>query len=145
MTHEDEGQYAKKHGPAAAARAGVMEAVNARSEAGQLSCESAFLIADELGATPTEVGLAIDRSEIKLVRCQLGLFGYVEGKRLIVRAAKSVSPELEDALRKGLVNGKLPCANAWAIARQFELPRMSITAACEKIGLRIRPCQLGAF
>ncbi len=110
-----------------------------------MPCESAFRIVEELGVAPAEVGRAVDLLEIKISNCQLGLFGHVEGKRLIVKSAESVSAELEDALRKGLVNGKLPCSTAWEIVRRFWMPKMGITAACEKLGIRIKPCQLGSF
>lgn len=145
MTHKDAGHYSDKRGPAEPFKPGIKEAIGARAVGGQISCEAAFRIVEEFDATPAEVGRAIDQWEIKIIRCQLGLFGYVEGKRSIVQPAESVSEELEAGLRKGLVDGKLPCATAWEIARHFSMPRMSITAACDKLDIRIKPCQLGTF
>ncbi|MBW2149480.1 MAG: hypothetical protein JRG73_09845 [Deltaproteobacteria bacterium] len=145
MTHKDAEHYAGKHGTTEPPEPRIAETIQARASAGRLPCESAFRIVEELGSTPAEVGRAADLLEVKISKCQLGLFGHVEGKRLTVKPAQSVSVELADALQERLVNDKLPCAAAWEIAQRFGMPKMGVTAACEKLGLRIKPCQLGSF
>ena len=112
---------------------------------GKLSCAEAFRIAQEMSVEPSEVGRALDLLEIRIIKCQLGLFGHEKGKRLIVKPAETVPPDLEEALRAGLVNGRLPCATAWEIAKRFNLPKMDMTSACERLNLHISQCQLGAF
>jgi hypothetical protein len=118
--------------------------VRERAKEGTLGCAEAFRIAEELGVAPLVVGEVADGVDIRLVRCQLGLFGYGERKR-IVKPAESVSPELERIIREGLVEGRLPCTTAWAIAARLSLPKMDVSNAAEKLGIRIKPCQLGAF
>jgi hypothetical protein len=122
----------------------IAAAVRGRAEEGTLSCVEAFHIAEELGVAPLAVGQAADAVDVRLVRCQLGLFGYGEQKR-IVRPAESVSPELERTIREGLVEGRLPCATAWAIAARLGISKMDVSNTAEKLSVRIKPCQLGAF
>ncbi len=122
----------------------IVAVVRERAKEGTLGCAEALRIAEELGVTPLAVGEAADDAHVRLVRCQLGLFGYGEQKR-VVRPAESVSPELEQAIRAGLVGGRLPCATAWAIAARLGLPKMEVSNVAETLGIRIKPCQLGAF
>ncbi len=145
MTHKDEGRYAEKHGNRAQLDQVITEAIRRRSREGKLSCVAAFRIAEEMNIKPSEVGQVIDLLEMKIIKCQLGLFGHEKGKRLIVKPSETVPPDLEEALRAGLVNGRLPCATAWDIAKRFDLVKMDVTSACERLNLRIGQCQLGAF
>jgi hypothetical protein len=39
----------------------------------------------------------------------------------------------------------MPCAAAWDIAALREIPRLEVSSACEKLGIKIKPCQLDAF
>jgi hypothetical protein len=110
----------------------------------ELSCVAAFEIAEKLNTRPIDIGEAADRLKIRLVKCQLGLFGYKPDKR-IVKAAETVTPELKDAINKSLEGGKLPCAKAWEIASQLKVQRFAVSCACEALKIRIRECQLGAF
>lgn len=145
MTHRDEGHYAEKHRARAQLDQAITEAIRRRSVGGNLSCVAAFRIAEEMSIKPSKVGKALDFLEMKIIKCQLGLFGHEKGKRLIVKPTKTVPSALEEALRTGLVNGRLPCATAWDIAKRFDLAKMSVTSACERLNLRIAQCQLGAF
>ncbi len=144
MTHLDKGKFAKKHPPERKPRPEVAEAVRKRAEGGEIACAAAFAVAEECGATPAEVGLAIDLQEISIVKCQLGLFGYPP-KRSIVEPAASVDPDLEAAIRAALVDGRLPCAEAWRIAADRGIGKMKVSEACEALGIKISSCQLGAF
>ena len=121
----------------------VLAAVRERAEEGKLSCAAAFRLAEELGVSPLTVGRAADEAGVRLVRCQLGLFGY--GERKPAQPVEAVSPELEQAIRQGLILGRLPCAVAWAIAARFRMPKMHVAGAADKLGIRIGQCQLGAF
>jgi hypothetical protein len=122
----------------------VAEAIRDRSSEGTLRCADAFRIAEELAVMPLDVGEAADIMEVRLVRCQLGLFGYGDPKR-IVRPAEQVAPDLAQAIRGGLIDGRLPCAEAWATAARFGLSKLDVANAAEKLEVRIGQCQLGAF
>jgi len=122
----------------------VRAAVREKVTEGTLRCAAAFRIAEELGVSPMVVGKMANELNVHLSRCQLGLFGYGEPKS-VVMPAEGVSPELEQAIREGLVLGRLPCAVAWAIASRFRMPKLHVANAAEKLGVRIWECQLGAF
>jgi len=128
----------------------IAAAIREQTREGMLRCAAAFHIAEELNVMPSAVGETADVMEVRLSRCQLGLFGYGrpgrsgEPKR-VVKPAEEVSPKLEQAIREGLVEGRLPCAVAWEIASQFEMPKLHVANAAEKLDIRIGPCQIGAF
>ncbi|MCD6485910.1 MAG: hypothetical protein J7K35_01080 [Syntrophobacterales bacterium] len=144
MTHEDAGHYAAKHAAGTQPAPGVEKAVKNKIKDGHITCAAAHKIASDLGVTPTEVGVAVDLMEARLSRCQLGLFGYAPDRR-IVNPANEVSHELEEAIRKSLVDGKITCLSCWEIAKEFGIARMDVASACETLPVRIFSCQLGAF
>ena len=43
------------------------------------------------------------------------------------------------------VKERLSCLSAWEIAEETGSTRMAISSACEKLKIKIKPCQLGAF
>jgi hypothetical protein len=122
----------------------IAAAIRERAQDGKLRCAQAFRIAEELGVAPLAVGQAADDLNVRLTRCQLGLFGYDEQKR-VAEPADEVSPELEQAIREGLILGRLPCAVAWAIAARFGMPKLHVANAAERLEIRLGQCQLGAF
>ncbi|HDQ73344.1 MAG TPA: hypothetical protein ENN19_14815 [Chloroflexi bacterium] len=130
-------------------QAKVEAAVRAQAQDGQLRCAAAFRIARNLGATPLAVGQAADAVGVKLIRCQLGLFGYGEqNKHNILEpmdSVEGVTPELARAIREGLVLDKLPCAVAWSLATRFRISKIDVANAADTLGVHIRQCQLGAF
>ncbi|MDY7079171.1 MAG: hypothetical protein SXV54_19835 [Chloroflexota bacterium] len=126
------------------ADAKIAAAIRGQAQEGKLRCAAAFRIAEELDMTPLAVGQTADALEVRLARCQLGLFGYGE-QRSVVEPADDVEPELEQAIREGLILERLPCAVAWAIASRFRMPKLHVANATEKLGIHIGQCQLGAF
>ncbi|MHB8769945.1 MAG: hypothetical protein ACYC7J_03025 [Syntrophales bacterium] len=144
MTHSDAGRYAAKHQNGKLDE-GIVAAVRANLAAGELACVAAERIAAELGVTMAEVGRTADLLEIRIGRCQLGLFGYDAPGGRTVQPAAAVEAGLEAAIRAGLADGRLSCATAWKIAGDRKLPRMEVCSACEKLKIKVKPCQLGAF
>jgi len=146
MTKKTADTFAAKHGQDS--KRGVDAAIRAKLEKetpeGTLSCAAAFALATDLNKSPAEIGKAADLLDIRLVKCQLGLFGYAPEKK-IVKPAATVDPLLQEAIRGELQGGRLACRNAWDLAERFRLPRMAVSAACEALGLKVKPCQLGAF
>jgi hypothetical protein len=116
---------------------------------GQLPCANAFAIARQLGAEPIQVGQEADALDVRLSKCQLGLFGYgpkAEGKYRRVKPMQNVPPELAQAIRAAVApNGKLTCLAAWRIAAELDLPKQKVSDAAEGLGVRRASCQLGAF
>ena len=144
MTHGDRGNYKAKHSSGSKLDQKIARALEKKTADGKITCADASNIADELGATMKEVGLAIDLMEIEISKCQLGLFGY-SPQKMVVKPAEAVQAGLEKAIRGALVNDRLPCAAAWGIARTFSIPKMAVSSACEALKIKVKPCQLGAF
>ena len=144
MTHEDKGHFSKKHSAERPLDPDVTRLVRERAGEEGLPCAVAFDVAEQQGVSPDEVGFTADRLEIPLTRCQLGLHGY-RPNRKIVEPAKDVTPELEAVIRERAVNGRLPCEEAWRIAREQGLRKLAVSSACEALGIKISNCQLGAF
>ena len=146
MTHEDEGHYAAKHqGVELDER--IAAAIRAKHEGAEFPCAVAEKIGEDLGVPLSEVGVALDLMEIKIGRCEIGLFGFetASGKHAGFVPAEVVSDEMREEIQHALVDGKLPCAAAWAIAREHELSRIEVGSLCEKLKIKISKCQIGAF
>ncbi len=144
MSREDAGHFARKHGQDAVADPVIQEALLNRVTEGSLPCAVAFDVAKQLDVPAESVGRTADLMELRLVKCQLGLFGYSPQKS-IVKPAASVAPALKKAILEPLVNDRLACKSAWKIAQELGIHKMKVSAACDAMGVKIRPCQLGAF
>jgi hypothetical protein len=148
MTHEDAGHYPEKHASHERPDKEIAAALKSAADDGGLACRSCERIAGALGRTMAEIGKAADLLEIQLCECQLGLYGHPDGNAphgKVVAPAAAVLEDLAAAIRGALQDDRLPCAQAWAIARERGIDRMNVSAACEAIGIKIKPCQLGAF
>ncbi|MGC9975585.1 MAG: hypothetical protein ABSC57_02535 [Syntrophales bacterium] len=144
MTHGDKGNYKAKHSSTSRLDEKIARTLEKKTADGKITCTDASYIADELGATMKEVGVAIDLMEVRISKCQLGLFGY-SPQKTVVKPAEVVQVGLEKAVRGALVSGRLPCAAAWNIAKTFGIPKKAVSAACETLKIKVKPCQLGAF
>jgi hypothetical protein len=147
MTHKDAGKYSAKHPSGKALNEKVAKMVREKSPGGELACAMAEKISKELGVEIPEVGFTADLLEIKIKKCQLGLFGY--GKKpnhgKDIQEANSVSEEMKGAIEETAENGKVTCATLWTIADRLGTKRKEVSAACEILKIKIRKCQLGAF
>jgi hypothetical protein len=147
MTHKDSGKYVSKHPSGAKLNKRIAEIIREKSTKNGLACGMAEMISKELGVEMAEVGTTADLLEIKIIKCQLGLFGYGDkpehGK--YVKAADSVSGEMEKALDDAADNGRVTCAALWSIADKLGVRRRETSAACDTLKLKIHECQLGAF
>ncbi len=147
MTHEDAGKYVLKHPPGTRPNEEITSAIREKSPGGEFACAVAEKIAKDLKVGIPEVGITADLLEMKIKKCQLGLFGW--GKKpdhgKDIHAADSVPVEMRNAIEKVAENCAVTCAAAWAIADRLGTERKAVSAACETLGLKIRKCQLGAF
>lgn len=144
MKRENGKTFADKHGSDAQINAHIKDALDQQTRNNEVPCAVAFEIAEALQVSPADVGKTADLLEFELVKCQLGLFGYKPDKKIVTPKAAENS-DLEQAIRDALIEGKLPCHKAWEIAGSHGLSKMAISAICEHLGLKIKPCQLGAF
>jgi hypothetical protein len=147
MTHVDAGKYALKHPPGTRPNEEIAKMTREKSSGGELACAVAEKIAKDLKVGIPEVGITADLLEMKIKKCQLGLFGWGKktGHGKDIHAADSVSVEMKNAIEKVAENGAVTCAAAWAIADRLGTERKAVSAACDALKLKIRACQLGAF
>jgi hypothetical protein len=144
MTKKDGNHYAGKHGRDIKINPVVAETVKNKASEGKLPCAVAFKISEEMGVPPAEVGVTLDLLEIKISKCQIGIFGYSRDNKVVKPLAEA--PEyLEKAVRESLKDGKLACRDAWNIAQALGVGKMDVASACDGLGIKISPCQLGAF
>ena len=111
MTKKNKGHFAQKH-PGVTLDERIAQEIRAQVLEGGLFCAIAFKIARDLSITPGDVGRSADLLELPILKCQLGLFGYPPQRR-VVKPAESVAPDLEKAIQKELVNGRISCAAAF--------------------------------
>jgi hypothetical protein len=126
----------------------LLQAMQDRLEDGKLPCSRAFAIARKLGLEPLAVGFAATDADIRISRCQLGLFGYgpkAEGKHKIVHAMDDVPERLAAHLRAEADEQGITCTAIWQVAEELELKRLEASSAVEAMGLRVSRCQLGCF
>jgi hypothetical protein len=144
MTHEDKGKYFTKHPKDTKIDEDLKKEILEQVKNNSISCKKAEEIAGGMGFMLQETGKAIDVLNINITKCQLGLFGYGEAKK-IVEPAKEIAPELKESITSSLENERLSCSAAWEIAGKFNISRMKVASACEALNIKIKPCQLGAF
>jgi len=134
----------KKHMPGVEINEGVKDEIEKRVEDKKLPCAVAFAVAEKLMVTPQEVGVALDLLKYKITKCQLGLFGYQPDKKR-VKGLVDIPEDLKKAINEALVDNRLACKSAWQIAEGCHIGKMTVSSACETLGIKIKPCQLGAF
>lgn len=133
-----------KREPLLTANPALDESIRKQAQKGELSCAGAMRIAAQFEEPIWELGQRLDAMKIRLINCQLGLYGYKPEKK-IVQPAEEVSADLEEEIRQALEEKYLPCIAAWAIAKRRGIPKMAVSSACETLKIKIKPCQLGAF
>ena len=106
--------------------------------------EATKLRLEELNAPIDIIGKTVDLLNIKLAKCQLGLFGYKPKKKLL-KPSNLTDPELKDAISEALVEKRLSCERAWGISSRFKVSKITVSSTCEFLGIKINDCQLGAF
>jgi hypothetical protein len=144
MTREDAAHYSIKHPRGTPVDPSLAEALKQMAPNGLLPCRIAHEIASQFAVPPAEVGKTADLLEHRIIECQMGLFGYSPQKRIVTPAAR-VDPALREALEQRTVEGVISCFSCWEVAAALGIARMAVASAVESLGLKIKPCQLGAF
>ena len=144
MDRQNGKRFVEKHGPDAKPDRLIKNEILKRTNKNEVPCAVAFEIAEELQVSADAVGMTVDLINYRLVKCQLGLFGY-HPKRKMVKPQHTVTEDLKNTISDALVQGRLPCKSAWDIASGFKMHKMKVSGACEAMGVKITHCQLGAF
>ena len=53
--------------------------------------------------------------------------------------------ELETKIKSSVVNGRLPCAIAFKIAKELKVSPRDVGEAANRLSVKISSCQLGCF
>lgn len=144
ISENSDKKLADKHRPDAKPDSSIKYEILKHSLNSELSCTSAFLIAKEFNVSPNKVGMIANLINCRLVKCQMGLFGYRPDKK-IVKPLKTANQNLKNTITDNLVEGKLECKIAWNIASSFKVNKMTVSGICEDMNIKINECQLGAF
>jgi len=146
MTHQDEGRFAAKR-DGAPPDPKIAGPLNDRLTQGRLGCPAASKLATDLGVPMAAVGETADKLEVKIVRCQLGLFGYetADSRDPAYGPAADVPDDLAAELRDRARGRHVDCLVLWEIADGRGRSRMAVACAAEALGMKIAACQLGAF
>jgi hypothetical protein len=144
MTHEDAGHYAAKHPKNTLVDEKIAAAVKDECVDGKITCSAVHKTANKLSISPAEVGVAIDLLEMRIVKCQMGLFGY-STNQTILKPAEQIDPKMQEAIEESLTDGRLTCDSAWAISTRLDKKKLDVAAACEKLKIKICSCQIGSF
>ena len=126
----------------------MREAISGTLVDGNLLCASAFLIAAQAVTSPLVVGQTADAMDVRVSRCQLGLFGYGDkrlGQHRIVQTLATMPPALEAALGASARDGRVTCEDLWRIAADLGLPKLTVSGGAETLKLKVVQCQLGCF
>ena len=127
----------------------LAKAIRGRLREGKLPCAAAISLARAKGIDPLDLGRTADSLRVRLSRCQLGLFGWPgrAGSPESVNSPEEPAPEgLDAAILDGRdASGMLSCLGAWRIADDFGISRLRAGRAADRLGVRIRDCQLGVF
>ncbi|HAO22658.1 MAG TPA: hypothetical protein DCQ37_20680 [Desulfobacteraceae bacterium] len=136
-------KFSDKHGKDTVLNECIRDEILKAAQDNRLSCVIAFQIAEKLGVLPSELGKTLDLMDFRLNQCQMGLFGYSPDKKIV--KAEEPAPEIREAILSASEDGRISCNTAWDIAARFNIPKITVSNACEGMKIRIKPCQLGAF
>lgn len=110
----------------------------------RLTCETAHYIANKHSISSEMVGQAMDSLKLRIDKCQLGLFGYGPSKKNFNPDVK-IPEEMKKVLLESESDGRISCQDCWCLANKLSISRLEMGSVCEKLEIRIKPCQLGAF
>lgn len=144
MTHKDKGHFSDKHEGETINKAYADKLAGLSSD-GIITCAAAHKVAESLNVPPEQIGIQIDLLELRITRCQLGLFGYTTNSGKKLDAGVQINDDLETELKNSVTNGHISCKMCWDIAAAAKAKRLDIGSVCEKNQIRIKPCQLGTF
>jgi hypothetical protein len=144
MAEHGDKKFPDKHGREVKLDKTLGDEILSRAKEGNLACAVAFDIAKSLDTSAAAVGLTADLLNLNLAKCQLGLFGYGPGKKMM-KPPENIDTDLKNAITAEMEDGYLPCIKAWDISHRFKLSKLTVSGACEVLKVKIKPCQLGAF
>lgn len=109
-----------------------------------VTCQKLHEIARNLKVQPKEVGIQAELMKLRIRECQLGLFGHEpNGKNFNIDV--EISEELNSEIQQITTDGRTTCIKCWDIASKLKIKFLDVGSACEKLGIKVKYCQLDAF
>ncbi|OQY02240.1 MAG: hypothetical protein B6I26_01445 [Desulfobacteraceae bacterium 4572_130] len=118
--------------------------IKQKSKDEKITCKSLHIAAKEIGITPSDAGIQIDLMGLKLIECQLGVFGYLPNGKILKKEIK-FSKQVEKIIEKNTQNGKIICKKCWEIAKNLKMKKLDISSIANIKNIKIKNCQLGAY
>jgi hypothetical protein len=116
---------------------------------GQIHCAAAHRIAEKRGVEPMYVGEQANQIDVRISRCQLGLFGYTPKKQTpgfrVVKRLENPPDAASASVREAADRGRISCLTLWRLAERHGLTRRDMGNIAETLELKVTPCQLGCF
>ncbi len=109
-----------------------------------LPCPVAWRIAKDLDIPRIAVGAAMDKLGARVTDCQIGFF-KVDKTPYQDDDPQQPSPELAAGLQELVAARNLTCAEVFALAHRLKTTPLTLSDAANRLGLKIRACQLGCF
>ena len=109
-----------------------------------IGCAACHAASEELDIPLEEISGLLDELGCRIKGCQMGLFGHTIDEKQIDPDIE-IPPAVIAALKTRQTDGRISCKACWDMADEFHIKRIHIGSACEKTGIRIKPCQLGIF
>lgn len=109
-----------------------------------LPCATAWDIAQKLKVSRRQVGDSSDELKMRIVDCQLGCFQVRKATHEDIVNLQPARPLVEQ-IQASLVDGNLPCAVAFKVARKLEASPKEVGDAATRMKVHIVDCQLGCF
>ena len=109
---------------------------------GFIRCKDLLSAAGSAGITGEEARKHADNGNIKIMQCQLGLFGWEEDTDT---TPAEITGDIKDCLHSAAADMTITCPALWKCASSCGVSRREIGAAADALGYKIRGCQLGIF
>ena len=123
----------------------VAETVSTSLVDGYLPCAVAFKVARKLRVSPGEIGEAANSLKIRIIDCQMGFFALKKTPYDESDTTEYAGKVRAEEMEASLLDGRLPCAEAFKIARRLKVAPKEVGHAANKLKVNIAPCQLGCF
>ena len=143
MTKKNAKDYIKKHSGKKINKK-AEKIIKQKSKNEKITCDSLYVAAKEIGITSSEAGIQVDLMGLKLIECQLGLFGYLPNGKIFKKNIK-FSKEIEGIIEENSKQGKITCKKCWEIAKNLKMKKLDISSIANIKNIRIKNCQFGAF
>ena len=118
------------------------------ANAGKIACADLFALRDDFSLGAARLGRFLDQRGIHVIQCQLGLFGWPEGRGesgRLVRKLPALDAGIWAASLRASRQGKISCPAVFGLARRHAITLREAADAVETVGLKVQRCTWGCF